>query len=482
MDKKSSEQLRPRIPLEHKGVQVNFCKNPLCKNFGVSAGLDKQKRGASKPKEGQDSYTLSGAGKDSPTIHCLLCNEYPPVKSNKGISEELDRISDYLKEPSEKTCPDLKCDNHTVGIKSNKKSYQSFGKTRSGSPRYRCKSCNKTFSIKRPTTGHKKPYINRRVFSSLVNKMVFNRLCEKDEISAGTLYPKIDFIYKQCLAFVANRERNFSQREMDRLYVSVDRQEYIVNWTKRKDKRNIKLIAAGCADNDSMYVFGMHLNYEPNVDEIQIEEDAIQAGDYDVPFPFRDHARCWLKQDYDNSVKRGIKRNAQRSGKAELTDRINNTYDAVNDLDDVEVSEFHTHTTSLPKRGVQIHSEYTLYGHFFFLNKQFNGIKKVRFFLDQDSGIRAACLAAFQERVSNRTCDAFYVRLTKDMTINEKQQEVNKFKKRLKVYQADNPFLSEEQIKVLMTQDAINNMSEIGKWRVIPPLLMEIRSRHFSLC
>ena len=49
----------------------------------------------------------------------------------------------------------------------------------------------------------------------------------------------------------------------------------------------------------------------------------------------------------------------------------------------------------LPTRGVQIHAEYTLYGHFFFLRELFGGVEKLRFFSDLDSGMRAACLAAF---------------------------------------------------------------------------------------
>ena len=44
---------------------------------------------------------------------------------------------------------------------------------------------------------------------------------------------------------------------------------------------------------------------------------------------------------------------------------------------------------------MRIHAEYTLYGHFY-LKRLFGGIGKIRFFLDQDSGMRAACLAAFQ--------------------------------------------------------------------------------------
>ena len=73
---------------------------------------------------------------------------------------------------------------------------------------------------------------------------------------------------------------------------------------------------------------------------------------------------------------------------------------------------------------MQIHAEYTLYGHFFFLRQLFGGVEKLRFCLDQDSGMRAACLAAFQPEMKARTADAFYVRITKELTVNEKRAEL----------------------------------------------------------
>jgi hypothetical protein len=37
MQKKSSGGSKPRIPLEHGGIQVNFCKNPNCENYAIPA-------------------------------------------------------------------------------------------------------------------------------------------------------------------------------------------------------------------------------------------------------------------------------------------------------------------------------------------------------------------------------------------------------------------------------------------------------------
>jgi hypothetical protein len=82
---------------------------------------------------------------------------------------------------------------------------------------------------------------------------------------------------------------------LERLYLSVDRQEHLINWTTRKDKRQTQFQAVGTADNTSSYVFGVHLNYDPSLKPEIIEKDAIQGGDYDLKAPFRRYARLWLK-------------------------------------------------------------------------------------------------------------------------------------------------------------------------------------------
>ncbi len=71
----------------------------------------------------------------------------------------------------------------------------------------------------------------------------------------------------QCLKFAANRERALREgMEIRRLNIAVDRQDYVVNWTQREDKRNVVLHAVGSADNESGYVFGMHPNFDPALD------------------------------------------------------------------------------------------------------------------------------------------------------------------------------------------------------------------------
>lgn len=113
-----------------------------------------------------------------------------------------------------------------------------------------------------------------------------------------TLYDKIDFIHRQCLAFVASREAKLLEGlAIKRLYIAVDRQDYMVNWTKAGDKRNVVMHAVGSADNETGYVFGLHLNFDPGFDVSQIEKAAEACGDLEVRGPFRQYARVWLSKD-----------------------------------------------------------------------------------------------------------------------------------------------------------------------------------------
>ncbi|MBK1670800.1 hypothetical protein CKO28_22545 [Rhodovibrio sodomensis] len=66
-------------------------------------------------------------------------------------------------------------------------------------------------------------------------------------ISTQTVYEKIDCIHRQCLSFLAAHEAKLARKRLRGLYISVDRQDYIVNWSDRAFKRNTQLTAIGSA-------------------------------------------------------------------------------------------------------------------------------------------------------------------------------------------------------------------------------------------
>lgn len=463
-----TQSKQPRIPETINGIQVNFCKNPACAHFGVPASQQKQPRGAgAKDKESRDNYIVTTSSQPgSLMLKCSLCGEYPTIKSNLAISEELDRMLSPLKgRHNPITCPNAACQNHSIDLAASPNNYASFGKTKSGSHRFQCKLCKKTFAVGKATTGQKKPHKNILVFKLLMNKMPFRRICETADIAPPSLYGKIDFLHSQCLAFAADREHKLLKgMPIKRLYIGVDRQDYVVNWSRSADKRNVILHAAGSADNETGYVFGLHLNFDPSLDAIRVRQEAETNSDYLVKIPFRRYARVWLPKDYDDALRLNMKRQ-KRETYGSLPEDIISAYEEAQNREDIEVFESQDFGTALPPKGMQVHAEYTLYAHFFFLKQLFGGAEKIRFFMDQDSGMRAACFAAFADEIKQHRCDAFYVRIKKDLTINEKRQVMASVKKRWAEQKKLYPDLSDPKLKLLLLKERMQQVMHFGKWQ-----------------
>lgn len=436
----------------------------MCLNFGRPASIDVQPRGPGAASRGRDSYRITGASQGKTYLECNLCGEVPPLKSNLAISEELDRLAAYLIPKQIPSCPTESCQNHSVGILIPKAYYYSFGKTKSGSQRYRCRECGTTFAVGGVTLRQKKPAVNETVFKLLVNKMPFNRIMEVADISASTLYGKIDFIHRQCLSFAAAQERRLPYLSIQRLYLSVDRQDHVINWKRADEKCNVVLTAVGCADNKTSYVFGIHANYDSELDAGQVELDSLGLGDDSLRPPFRRYARVWRANDYKDALEFRTKK---RAPKKYLQDSIQEIYDNSYNREDIEVSEAPTIETRLPYAGLQVHSEYTLYAHFFLLRRLLGNVEKIRFFLDQESGIRAACLSAFWVEVLEKRCDAFYVRVNKEMTINQKRRLKAKSTRDLADFRASSAAyepLTDYDLRHILIKEQLKDLIDIGKW------------------
>jgi len=446
----------PRIPVPSQNLQYNFCKNPTCSNYGIEPPLTST-RGVVGP------YTIPSAGKGFPVLKCAACGEAPPLKSNTGITEELDRISAYLKlsqSKSQLTCPDSNCSNHTVPV-GTKKAYRSFGTAASGAKRYQCSICHKTFSIAKPTKGQHDTHHNIEIFKLLVNKVPLSRIINILGISWEVLYNRIDFIHKQCLAFASDRENQLKDLSIERLYLSIDKQDYEVNWTERKDKRNIVLSAMASADNATGYVFGIHPNFDHTLDKTAIELDAVAINDAAKQDPFKKYARLWLESDY---IKTHLKTKPKRLI-ASLTDEISATYSDANLRDDVEAFDEKSSTQKLPDYGLQVRAEYTMIAHFYFLKNLMGNVEKWRFFLDQESGIRSACLSAFKDEIAQRKAEAFYVRIEKELTVDEKRRFKAKAKKSFDYIHATQPHLSSDEVKLEMLKQEIQSVTQLGSWK-----------------
>lgn len=457
-----------RFPAPADGIQVNFCKNVSCEAFGVPETLHRIRR---------SKFALPAAGDyrrggevDRVRMVCALCGSKNPVRSNAAIADECRRLNQSWFDTPAPACPDATCVNHGSPV-SEVGRYAKFGKTKSGTARWRCNACKKTFSEKgKPLLRQRMPHKNRDIFLLLVNKSPLRRICEITGLGAPAVYGKISFIGKQCQAFVADREKRlYEGMLLPKMYVAVDRQTHNVNWSSRRDRRNVQLSAIGSADLNSGYVFGFHINFDPALDPVEVEREATRLGDLGTYEPYRHFARVWLSSDYDAAVMRSAEASATKrprrlptSEDDKLQGDIADTYDDAGARADVEVVESTTEDTALPELGMLIKEQYTMHGHFQALARMLAGAEKVRFYLDQDSGMRAAFLGAFAARVKNRSADAWYVRILKEATIYQKERAVQEAKTRLAEAKLKFPSLSPQNLLIELMKEEMGRVRAVG--------------------
>ena len=475
---------RTRIPPTFEGIQVNFCKDPKCTNFGIPA--KETIKGISLPthaapghgKRHRDGYTVQarskskGTGKGVKRLLCNLCKDAPPMKSNKGVHEEFARMRRYL-EPVAKmapSCQNSECANHGVSVTRGTDHYHRKGKSNGKSQRYICRACGRSVSEQTTATiKQRRPEANALIFKLLVNKMPFQRICEVAEVDIRTLYHKIDFIYKQCLSFAAQHERRLPTIPFEKLSISVDRQDYMVNWSQTQDKRNVIIHSLGSADNASGFIFGLHINLDHEADPSKIDAAAKDCNDHNTNPPFREHARYWLSSDYEQA-QLGAAPVKARSRKQTLPDSIAESYASSELREDVEAFEELTADVQLPTKGVQIHAEYTLYGHFFFLQSQLASAKRLQFYMERESGIRAACFSAFCKEIKDKACEVFYVKINKDMTRAEKDAAMKTSRQEIYEFRSDRGIpkcVSLESLRALKLEEMLKDGTYVtyGKYK-----------------
>lgn len=419
--------------------------------------------GKKKAQKGSRYYT-SGSGKQK-VIHCNGCNENIPIKNNACINEELARFQQYLDEPVEYACPNNACPNKSTSLYVNQSLYRKFGQTSKEKQRYQCKNCHRTFSITPKASRQTLAYKNINIFMLLMNHVPFRRILEIEDIKFQTLYDKIDYIENRCIKYLQHKEIEFFQNnKLERLYLGCDQQFFTLNWTSTYDKRNIILHAVATCDNDYRYCFGMNLNYDPNVNIDDVNSHAAEINENLVPAAYRLYSRIWTESDYWDELRKSYK-SAKPKKKTLLESQVHEKYREALERDDIEAPRDIFEECKLPQKGAQIHCEYTLYGHFFLLQRLLRNVEKVRFFLDQDSGMRAACISAFADRILNRTCDAFYIKTNNDVSIHERKRINQQSLNLINSTMAEHGFASQFEAKKFLLGQAIEEAIPIGRWQ-----------------
>lgn len=348
---------------------------------------------------------------------CGVCRSENPIRNNESIAQEYARLSAHIFDLQGPCCPNKDCWGSEVPV-TEPGYYAQNGKTPSGTPRWRCNACRTTFAgVAAPQSRQRKPHKNRDVFMLLMNKSPLRRIAEVTELAPSTLFGKIDLIHRQAIAFSGHREQQLVQgMKFPQMYIAVDRQVHYVNWSNRKDRRNVALNAIGSADLDTGYVFGFHVNFDPALDPAAVEADAAAAGDPALFEPFRKYARVWLARDYEEAMHTSaIRRKEAKKTKAakfddEMAQGVSSRYDEVAAREDSEVTQNISPDVALPTSGgMQIKDQYTMHAHFHLLSVLLQNAEKVRCFMDQDTGMRAAFAGAFAQRIKDRTADGWYV-------------------------------------------------------------------------
>ncbi len=394
----AKEKRHSRYPSTSEGIQVNHCKNPHCLNYGV---LPNESWKGNKNKQGLGAYTVVGSHQ-ARSLYCKLCSKYSVIRSNLAISQELLRFRPSLLRLSTAACQNEQCKSHGLACVTHPDHYYRHGNTVSGEPRFRCRNCGSTFSAGLPIRRQRRPELNAEVYKLLVNKVPMRRICEILAINPATLYNKLSYLDHVATDFAEQQELKLinSENLAKRAYVSVDRQDHILNWGTQLDRRNIMLGVIGAVENSSGYALALQLNFESGLDARDVEADAIQRDDYGLPSAFRHYARIWLERDYLDCMPGQISpEDAEVEGSPEFKP---------------------------PHSGVQVHLQYTQAALFFHLRLLLNGFEKLRFFLDRDQGMDAACLSAFVDEVKKRRVDVFVIHGQKELTMAQKKHIIGR--------------------------------------------------------
>lgn len=344
-----------------------------------------------------------------------LRRDFHAQKQCRVVEETRRILSESLPRPS---CPDPLYSNHRVPVGTSG-AFVSIGKTKLGSARYRCKACGGGFSVKppglNPIRNQRQSDKNRSILSMLTNKMPLRRICEAADLSPRVLYERIDSFHEQALAFLADRERNLSTTAFPRLYVGVDRQMYAINWSGREDKRNVVLEAEASAENGTGYVFGMYSNFDPAPNPKVVEQAALAAGSSagSAPSSFRQAlAPVRLRRGRQGVSEADAPRWGGRRDPYGLRERRSaRRFGVVGHAVERRQAAGERNAGAFP-----VHAQRALHGSLEAAGRGREGA------VLPGSGIRGDCIGAFVDRILDDRCEAFYVRIAKELTVDEKRK------------------------------------------------------------
>ena len=473
----------PRVPLEvpvtivrtARTIQVNHCRNPNCRNYGVPARTQPQKPGPSPDRD--RNYKLRSTNKGLvPAIGCHACGESPPLRSNRAIAAEIERLTleDHLHTAEERTsCLNADCVNHSRSIGHRPDAYRKIGFTENGARRYRCKACRSAPCVSEPVRLHAK---NRQaavdVFSRIANKSPVNGVVRGARLNSGAAYYRIlDFIHRRCRAHSGAVDRALIDGRLRlprAMGIESDAQVYTLNWISRMDRRNVDISSYCSVDANSRFILGLHCNFDAGADAFAINAEAARTGDMARPEPFRQNGRYWLAGD---ELRAGRSKNFTnpdtRRGLAVAIEELYARAASRDDVEDVELEHMDTaYRTPMLRKGLLVHMPYTTYAHWYLLRQLLDGagVRRVQVHFDIDSTSRAAFLCSFRDAVQAKRAHGFYVKYSKHYTVDQRRRIVGESRARRAAERAALPPEEQDNVDLIMMKRSLETGSQHGKW------------------
>jgi hypothetical protein len=291
--------------------------------------------------------------------------------------------------------------------------------------------------------------------------------------STSTYYKILDFISRRCNQLSGKFDRRMVEGKVllpKTLKLSVDIQEYQLNWTNKHDRRNTQFSTICSVDQDTRYILGMCANYDKDADSFLVNKNASLNGDALKPEAYRECAQYWLTCD-EFLAGRNVGQRLGFNRSQDILQEIAAIYASAQSREDIENREDQNinlaYCNPILTQGMQVHVPYTSYAHFQMMHMLIKGagVERLFYYMDCDSMLRAGFVSAFEQEIRAGDAHGFYVRYSKFLTTPKKVDLYEKAQETLADYADALPEEKRKQAELWLMHDRIKAAAQIGKWK-----------------
>lgn len=378
---KSATAPKRRIPRPFLGVDLNFCRNAQCSQFGVQPDWrDGRGNNFSSATNNLRRGEIKGSG-DEKNFTCGWCGQASVIKNNRSVVEEYRRLRRLQwHDGGRKSCGREECPSHGRSLDVRPELYRKAGQTSAGHQRYACKRCCSTFAVGHPARNHRRQSKNGQILKLLVHGTSLSKISEIVDLAPRDVYRKLDFIYERVRDFTVRREADLRDADRDRYgrRFATDSQTLTLNWPNRKKRASVAVQPLCTAHANSGHIVLGHLQFDPAGDMEQIEIDMASNGDLTVDRCWRRHGRFWTASEFKAYLDR-------------ITAKV---------VIDPEIAPDVDLGLQLPHKGALVRHDIQQYAHALMLRRMVSKPDSRFYFVqDGDAGLSKAFLAAFAPQV-----------------------------------------------------------------------------------